>query len=157
MAISLIVSDLMSRAPRTIRPDATVLDAYAIMTESAIRHLPVVSFGGELVGVVTHRDLLTGDVCTRDQSLLSEESEFVRDTLVAEVMTASCEVVSPETELSEAATILIANKIGCLPVMDGEELIGILTESDFVRYVLEEEIEAAEERIVVPRNNPAGH
>ena len=72
-------------------------------------------------------------------------------------MTASCEVVSPETELSEAATILIANKIGCLPVMDGEELIGILTESDFVRYVLEEEIEAAEERIVVPRNNPAGH
>src|SRR5262249_34058144 len=66
---------------------------------------------------------------------LSMQRDMLKTISVAEIMTTSVETVEPDTPLSDAAQIMMENKYGCLPVLDGMELVGILTESDFVRFV----------------------
>jgi CBS domain-containing protein len=103
-----------------------------VMTLGRVRHLPVLDDDGELVGIVSRRDLLHGALASMLGYGAKGRHTLLNTILVKEVMTSDPMVVSPDTPLGEAAQIMSVKKIGCLPVIEGNALVGILTEGDFV-------------------------
>lgn len=126
------VRDLMTAKPITVDPETPMLDARQRMVEERIRHLVAVE-DGRVVGIVTDRDIRL-NLPSPATSLSVWEINFLLARLtVRGVMTASVIVVEPDRPLSEAARIMVDHKIGALPVVDAGRLVGIVTESDFVR------------------------
>lgn len=128
------VRDLMTEKVVSVRPQDSVEAIYDAMAERNIRHLTVIDEEGDLVGVVSHRDLLRSSMIERSDLPLSVQRERMRRIRVEEVMTSEVETAEPEQPLSEAAQVMFENKFGCLPVVEGWRVVGILTESDFVKY-----------------------
>ena len=126
----------MSRELVTLDEDDTLAHAQRCMARGRIRHLPVVR-EGRLVGLITHRDLLMASFSSFADVDRREQRRVFVTVPVAEMMHQDLLTVGPETPIAEAARILLANKFGCLPVVgEGGELLGILTESDFVRLTV---------------------
>jgi CBS domain-containing membrane protein len=107
------------------------------MDEKHVRHVPIVDREGDLVGLVTHRDLSRSVLGPQEGLPLNVQEEILRRRKVREIMATEVDTIEPDEPLDEAAEMLLENKIGCLPVVEGEHLVGILTEADFVRYFLE--------------------
>jgi len=129
----------MSRDVVTVSPKEGVRVAEHLMKAKRVRHLPVVS-DGKLVGII--RRALPSPAT----SLEAHEITCQLDTLqVQAVMTRKVISVTPETSIEAAAALLLAHKIGGLPVVDGERLVGILTEGDVLRASLEGGREEAQE------------
>jgi CBS domain-containing membrane protein len=131
------VRDLMTSRVFSVRPDDDLEGLYDLLDERHIRHVPVVDAEGDLVGLVTQRDLARSALGPQDAVPLSMLQEMLRRRRVREIMATEVESVEPDESLKTAAEMLLENKIGCLPVLEGEHLVGILTESDFVRRYVE--------------------
>jgi CBS domain-containing membrane protein len=131
------VRDLMTDRVYTLQPHDDLEALYDLMDEHHIRHVPIVDADGDLVGLVTQRDLGRTVLGVRDALPVSEQQEILRRRRVREIMALEVETVEPDESLRAAAQMLLENKIGCEPVVEGEKLIGILTESDFVRRYVE--------------------
>lgn len=131
------VRDLMTPRVFSVRPDDDLEGLYDLLDERHIRHVPVVDAEGDLVGLVTQRDLARSALGPQDAVPLSMMQEMLRRRRVREIMATEVESVEPDESLKTAAEMLLENKIGCLPVVEGEHLVGILTESDFVRRYVE--------------------
>lgn len=130
------VEQRMTQDVVTIGPAEGLQRALSLMREHRIRHLPVVE-GRRLVGIITDRDLReVGSRSTR-----GGEPPAVLAALgplaVRELMTRTVITVGPEVPVEEAARLLVQHKIGCLPVVRGEELVGILTTSDLLAVLVE--------------------
>lgn len=110
----------------TVLPTATVADALELIRTHNIRHLPVLD-AGRVVGVVTDRDL----------RLALDPDARTTEAIVRDIMTGSPVVVSPDTPIESAAALLSEHRIGCLPVLEDDELVGILTRSDLLRAFVE--------------------
>jgi len=123
----------MTDAVITARPDMPVLDARHSMVEHRIRHLVVTSDGGELLGIVTDRDIRL-NLPSQATSLSDWEMNYLltRPT-VEKVMTTSVITVGPDRSARDAAELMLDHRIGALPVVDGGRLIGIVTETDLLR------------------------
>jgi CBS domain-containing membrane protein len=134
MAQELRVRDLMTDHVISVHPGESVATIYDAMTERSIRHVAVVDDEGDLVGVVSHRDLLRHALIERSDLPMFIQRAVLKRTKVEEVMTSEVETADPDQPLFEAARLMFENKFGCLPVVEGWRLVGILTESDFVRY-----------------------
>ena len=131
----MLVRSRMTPDVFTVSPDTTIADALNITRSHRIRHLPVVR-DGRLVGLVTDRDLrLAMPPIWAEQR--DELKRALHTRTVGEVMVMSIITASPVTPVEEAAKLLYENRIGCLPIMDGEELVGILTETDLLRALVE--------------------
>ena len=128
------VRDLMTDQVLSVHPGDTVDKIYDAMSERSIRHIAVIDDEGDLVGVVTHRDLLRHALIERSDLPLFVQRALLKRTKVEEIMTSEVETAEPDLPLAEAAHIMFENKFGCLPVVEGWRVVGILTESDFVRY-----------------------
>ena len=128
------VRDLMSDKPITVEPATPMLDARQRMLEERIRHLIVVS-GGRVVGIVTDRDIRLNLPSPATSLSVWEVNYLLAKLTVGDVMTRGVLVVSPERPAADAARILMTHKISALPVTEGDRLVGIVTESDFVRAV----------------------
>jgi CBS domain-containing membrane protein len=128
------VRDLMTVGVVSAQPQDRVATIYDLMDERHIRHLTVVDEDGDLVGLVSHRDLLRNALIARPDLARAEHRELLRQVRVAEVMTSEVETIEPERSVEEAARIMADNRFGCLPVMADGQLVGILTEADFVRW-----------------------
>jgi len=128
------VRDLMTPDVVSVQPDDTVAMAYDLMLDNKFRHLIVIDKDGDLVGLLTHRDLLRHSLIERSELPLSLQRSILRRIRVEEVMTSEVETVEPDRWLQEAALVMFENKYGCLPVAEGSRVVGILTESDFVRF-----------------------
>lgn len=135
----LSVGEIMTRKLVTMKPEDDLAKLHDRMTECHIRHVPVVDDHGTLVGLVSHRDLLRSTLVERPGVSSYVEDSLLQGMKVGEVMTTELEVATPETDLREAARIMLREKYGCLPVVDGNRLVGILTEADFLRVVLYED------------------
>lgn len=125
------VSSLMSSRPRTVYADETADLAELLMSLGSIRHLPVVNREGQLVGVLSNRDVLRvshGPARPEEAHPLQPRSSL----LVQEIMSPDVLTVSPDTSAREAALIMRKNQFGCLPVIDRGRLVGIVTEADYV-------------------------
>jgi CBS domain-containing membrane protein len=131
------VRDLMIDRVFTLGPADDLESLYDLMDVHHIRHVPIVDRDGDLVGLVTQRDLARSALGAQDLLPLSVQQEILRRRKVREIMATEVETVEPDESLKAAAEMLLENKIGCLPVVEGEHLVGILTESDFVRLYVE--------------------
>ncbi|HEX6902849.1 MAG TPA: CBS domain-containing protein [Thermoanaerobaculia bacterium] len=128
------VLDLMTPTVVTVRPDDSIAMAYQLMVDHRFRHLVVVDAEGDLVGLLTHRDLLRHSLAERSDLPPSFQRTLMKRIRVEEVMTSEVETAEPDQLLAEAAQVMFENKYGCLPVVEGSRVLGILTESDFVRF-----------------------
>ncbi len=133
------VADLMTKEVVTLDANDTLSVADDVMNLGRIRHTPVLDEDGRVVGLISQRDLFRGALARA-----LGYGEFAQKKLygmlhVKDVMTNDVLTISPTTPLVDAAKIMTEKKIGCLVVVEGERLVGILTESDFVRLVLSEE------------------
>lgn len=121
----LLVKDSMTREIVTISPDDTAGAALAACRERRIRHLPVLT-EGRLVGIVSDRDLRSAIPAMGDSARAAALQEMlVKDVMVGDVVTAL-----PDDPIEHAANVMREMRIGCLPVVEGGELVGILTSSD---------------------------
>lgn len=132
-----LVADLMSRDPVAIPAGQSLKALRDKMLEHQVRHMPVVDEHQRLLGLVTHRDLLRHTLIERPRISAYVEDTLLEELGVEDVMGTEIECVSPETELRKAAALMLEKKYGCLPVVEGEVLVGILTEADFLRLALE--------------------
>ena len=128
----MLVKDLMTRDLITVGPGTNVTEARSLMMREKIRHL-LVTEGRRLLGMVTDRDIRL-NLPSPATSLSVWEINFLLAKLtVAEVMTKSVLIVDSKREAREAARIMLDHRIGALPVVDADQLVGILTETDLVR------------------------
>lgn len=116
------VSDYMTAAPTTIRSDADYRAAVDIMYDGNLHHLPVVDADDRVVGMLANRDLQ-----------LAARHFQEADVEVSEVMRTPVITVAPDEPLASAARQMISNRIGGLPVLDGERIVGVVTETDLFR------------------------
>jgi acetoin utilization protein AcuB len=130
---SISVGDRMTRSVVTIHSDALVSGAIELMRSRRIRHLPVVDRDGQLVGIVTDRDLRQVVSDPAVQARLRQATDALRGLTVREVMTWGAVTVTPSTRIDDAARLMHERKVGSLPVVDGGRVVGMLTERDVLR------------------------
>lgn len=123
----------MSQKVVSISADDTLRIVKEIMEHGSVRHLPVVR-RGELVGVVSQRDLLKASLSNVMGLPAEEQSLFLEGVSITEVMSSPPVTVTVDASVQEAAKLMAERKIGCLPVLDAEKLVGIVTETDVLRY-----------------------
>ena len=128
----ILVRDVMEEKVVTISVGDRLSTVEDIMTLGGVRHMPVVR-AGRLVGVVSERDLLRASLSSLDPRR-QERRAFLEAIDISQVMSAPPVIVEFDSPVEEAARIMADHKIGCLPVMRGEELVGMVTETDLLRY-----------------------
>ncbi len=128
------IRDVMTKNPITVDSETLVLDAQKIMKENNIRRLPVVD-KGNLVGIVTQHDLLQASPSPATSLSIHELNYLLAKMKVKEVMKKNPLTLTPDTPFEEALRVGQDKKIGSFPVMDKGKLVGIITESDAVRFV----------------------
>ena len=133
-----IVSDLMTDEVITINPGTDLSVAWNLFEDRAIRHLPVVDEFGCLVGLISHRDLARRALGNVDGVPVQQQRAILAAQMAEEIMEQSPESTTPDEPLIEAAERMIENKFGCLPVVEGDVVVGILAESDFVRWYVQQ-------------------
>jgi CBS domain-containing protein len=128
------VRDLMTGEVTTLKRNDKLSIADDIMQLGRIRHLPVVDDADEtkVVGLITQRDLFRGSLACSLGIGPAEQRKLLGKVEVKEVMTSTVVTTTPGAPLREAAQLMNTRKLGCLPVVEGGKLVGILTEGDFV-------------------------
>ncbi len=129
----MLIEEIMSKDVITLSPNNSVKDAIQAMRDKKIRHLPILSAEGVVVGIVTDRDLK--EVVPSSISEIIDNSTY--DTLLVDVMTKKPITGHPMDFVEEAAVIFYDNKIGALPIVSNNKLVGILTETDLLYKYIE--------------------
>ncbi|MCH8131665.1 MAG: CBS domain-containing protein [Myxococcales bacterium] len=127
------VRDIMPRKMVTISESDRLSTVEDIMTLGHVRHMPVVR-AGKLVGVVSERDLLRASLSNLNEFGNEERRAFLQVVEIGRVMSTPPVVTALETSVEDAARVMAERKIGCLPVVDGDRLLGLITETDVLRY-----------------------
>lgn len=130
------VGAVMSRDVRTIDVSAGLAKAFTQLREHNIRHLPVVD-GDLLVGLLTSHDLRQALVPFRESEDGAVFYRLPKGVEIRDVMTRDITTLSPHAPIEDAAQIMIQQKIGCVPVIDRGELVGIITETDLLTVMVE--------------------
>ncbi len=128
------VRDIMETKLVTISASERLSMVEDIMRLGRVRHMPVVQ-AGRLVGVVSERDLLRASLSVLSEHRDAERRMFLHVVEISRVMSAPPIVVAPDATIREAALLMADRKIGCLPVVMGDELLGMVTETDVLRWV----------------------
>ena len=140
----LTVAEIMTREPYTLGPDDSLATARQLLAEHHIRHIPIISADGSLLGLVSQRDVLAAG----DTSVLNREGGSSRENYVAlsSIMSSPVQSVDESASLRGTAMHLQKHKVGCVPVLRKGKLVGIITDSDFVAIAINlmEQLEAAE-------------
>jgi CBS domain-containing protein len=136
-----VIRDIMKTKVIRISADDTLWTVKEIMELAHVRHLPVVR-QGELVGVVSQRDLLRASLSNVMGLPADEQQLFLEGVKIGDVMSEEPVWIAPEANIREAARIMAERKIGCLPVIEAGELIGIVTETDVLRYFATLDVDA---------------
>jgi CBS domain-containing protein len=133
---SLLVRDLMTTQVATLERNEKLAVADDVMRLGRIRHLPVVDSDGKLAGIVTQRDLFQSGLLRALGYGLHARAQTLDSLAVKEAMKAEVLTTTPMTPLADAARLMLDHKVGCLVVMEDAKIVGILTESDFVKLAL---------------------
>ncbi|MFQ5657102.1 MAG: CBS domain-containing protein [Candidatus Methylomirabilales bacterium] len=143
------VEQVMTTRPITVRPETSLRKALQLLRAHGIRHLPVVQ-GRRLVGIITDRDL--HHVLPSSLAMPEEQERFRAwgaHMKVGEIMTRRVLTVTPETRTDKAARLMAQRRIGCLPVLQGTTLVGIVTTVDLLRAM----VGGDQFQMTLPKNN----
>ena len=128
----------MSKKVFTIQEDKKLIGAKEIMDWAHIRHVPVVNAKQEVVGMISHRDLLAASISSAGLKVSDEERNRQLGTIpLQSVMRSPVKTIDTTATIQEAARMMRSQKIGCLPVVERGKLVGILTDYDLLRVVEE--------------------
>ncbi len=132
----MLVRKKMKKDLVTVTKDERMTVAKKVMKEKNIRHLPVVD-GKKLIGLLTNMDIRKAEASPAT-SLEIRELHYLLDKLtVGEIMTRNVITIAPDVSVEEAAILLHDNKIGCLPVVEDGNLVGIITENDVMEILID--------------------
>jgi CBS domain-containing protein len=126
------IRDIMPDHMVTISESDTLSTVEDIMTLGHVRHMPVVH-AGKLVGVVSERDLLRASLSNLSGYDAGQRRAFLHGVEIARVMSTPAIVIGPDDGVETAARVMAERKIGCLPVVEDDRLLGIVTETDVLR------------------------
>lgn len=126
----MIVKSVMTKDPICVNQDASVTEAKALMNKNDISKLPVIDKSNKLVGILTKNDLLKASPSDATTLDMFEIGYLLSKLNVAKVMSKKVISVSEDEVVEEAARIMVDNQIGCVPVVNGDIVVGIVTESD---------------------------
>ncbi|KPV50759.1 hypothetical protein SE17_25045 [Kouleothrix aurantiaca] len=132
----MLVGERMTHPVIPVHPETSVPEALTLMRREKIRRLPVVDHG-RLVGIVTDRDLLHASASSATTLSVWELNYLLSKLTVERVMCTDVLTVAEDTPIEEAARIMADNKIGGLPVMRGDHIVGMITETNLFRVLLE--------------------
>jgi acetoin utilization protein AcuB len=127
----------MTKRPITITEDTGIDKALELMHSEKVRRLPVLNKQGQLVGIVSELDLLKASPSPATSLSIYELPYLLSRIKMRDIMTKDVVTVTEDTPLEEAALIMAENKIGGMPVMRGDKLVGIITETDLFKIFLE--------------------
>ena len=127
------VCEIMETKVVTISAGDSLSTVEDIMTLGHLRHIPVVR-GGVLVGVVSERDLLRVSLSNLTDFGRDQRRAFLHAVAIERVMSKPPTVIEPDATVVKAARVLAEARIGCLPVLEGEKLVGLITETDLLRH-----------------------
>ncbi len=132
----MLVRERMTPNPVTITPETSLTDAMRVMREKKVRRLPVLDARGSLIGIVSDSDLLYASPSPVTSLSVWEIHGLLNRLTMDKVMTREVITVAEDTPLEEAARIMADKRIGGLPVMKGDKLVGIITETDIFKAFL---------------------
>ena len=130
------VKDWMTANPISVSPKTHLYEAHDLMKQYSIRRLPVVE-DGKVIGIVTLGDVREAGPSDATSLSIFELNFLIAKLTVEDIMTKDPITLPVDASLHQAAQVLLDNKISGLPVMDGNKLVGIITESDVFRAVIE--------------------
>jgi len=133
----MLVGNRMTHPVITITPDTTLPDALAKMKVEKVRRFPVVDKRGKLVGIVSDNDLLNASPSGATTLSIWELNYLLSKITIEKVMNREVITVTEDTPIEEAARIMADHEIGGLPVMRGDSVVGIITETDLFKILLE--------------------
>lgn len=132
----MFVGERMSRPVISVLPDTSINDVLAMFKKEHIRRAPVIK-DGKLVGIVSERDLLNAAPSSATTLSIWEMNYLVSKVKIKQVMSKKVITVSRDTPIEEAARIMADKKIGGLPVIDSDRVVGMITETDLFKVFLE--------------------
>lgn len=132
----MLIKDVMTKNPVTIDAKASVLEVKDIMTKNNIHKLPVVDKTGALIGIITENDLQRSTPSEATTLDVYEMGYLLSKLTVEKIMTKKVMTADVNDTVEEAARVMVDNDFGCLPVMDGNLLVGIITDSDLFKLFI---------------------
>jgi len=142
------VSELMSRELITVEPQDSVEEAVKLLRRRGVRHLLVMK-KGRLLGIISDRDIKRALDPRKTRKKLMDIGGLyflLEPILVEEIMTRDPVVITPDASAGHAAFILVGRRFGALPVVESGRTVGIVTETDLLRYFATESMEREREQ-----------
>lgn len=130
------VSDWMTKKVYTVHADEYLSDAVLLMRDRGIKHIPVLK-GGKLKGIISDRDIKEYSPSKATSLDIYELHYLLAKTRIKEIMKTGVITTTPDTPVEEAAMLMLDENIGCLPVLEGGELIGIISDRDIYRALVD--------------------
>ncbi|MBI1738599.1 MAG: CBS domain-containing protein [Acidobacteria bacterium] len=135
MSNSHCVREIMNTNLTTLPRESSLLDAAITMRRSSVRHLPVLE-AERLVGIITERDVQRCAPSLLSPITQEEYNAIFENTPIERVMFRNPITVAPDTPIRDAVLLMLDRKVGCLPVVEGERLVGMLTRSDLMNVLM---------------------
>ncbi len=129
----MLVKDVMSLNPVTVTPEMTHKQASELMHEHSIHHLPVLDKNGAVIGIVVEEDLLKAQPSPATTLSIYEIHSLLSRLQIKQLMISPALTIQPDYPLEEAAAVMLKHDIGCLPVVEHNKLVGIITDTDIFR------------------------
>ena len=133
----MLIKKRMSTPVITVPPEMSVPDCLKLMQQERIRRTPVVDDKGRLIGIVSDKDLLNASPSDATSLSVWEITYLVNKIKVKDVMTKDVLTIGEDMPIEEAARIMVDNKVGGLPVVNNGDLVGLITETDLFKLLLE--------------------
>lgn len=133
----MIIERRMTRNPVTCTPDMSIQDASDLMKREHVHRLPVLDRNGKLIGVVSEKDILKAQPSPASTLSAYESSYLLSKLTVKKIMSRTPVTVSKDTPIEDAAALMVDHDLSCLPVLEGDKLVGIVSKSDLFKMLLE--------------------
>ena len=133
----MIIESRMTKNPITCTPDISIQDASDLMAKEHVHRLPVLDKYGKLVGVISEKDILRAAPSPATTLSTYETNYLLSKLTVKKIMSRNPVTITKDTTVEAAATLMVDQDLSCLPVLEGEHLVGIVSKSDLFKMLLE--------------------
>ncbi|MBI9096150.1 MAG: CBS domain-containing protein [Sphaerochaeta sp.] len=133
----MIIERRMTRNPVTATPDMSISEASTLMKQEKVHRLPVLDKDKKLVGLITEKDILYASPSPASSLSIHEMAYLLSKLTVKKLMSKNVVTITKDTTVEEAARMMVDQDLSCLPVLEGDKLIGIVSKSDMFKILLE--------------------